>query len=197
MGTLFYVDMTLRPDQDIPLHFLMGKLMSVIHSACVDCEHAHGFVNFGVGFPQYSRKSKSLGRIIRLFASDSVTLPKVISDNRILRFSDYLQIDEIKQSPSKCQGHVQYRRVQYKSGKDRLIRRYAKRHNIDLDIAKDFYTHFSRPEADLPYLVLESSSSKQQFRLYIDEVLQPRDEGKPIFSSYGLTKGGSLPYFES
>ena len=197
MGTaLYYEDLILLPNQEISVSFLMGKVISALHLICIESEHATGAVNIGLAFPRYSKEKRSLGDVVRLYAHNPDTLRNSSSDSRILRLDDYMRKGEIAPVPADIHGYVQYRRVQFKENMARLIRRHAKRHDMDINQAKDLYTDYKVPTNNLPYVVLNSLSSQQRFRLYIDEVkLEGGNDSTPVFSSYGLTKSGVLPYF--
>ena len=197
MGTtLYYEDLILLPDQEISVSFLMGKVISALHLICIESEHAIGAVNIGLAFPRYSKEKRSLGNVVRLYAQNPDTLRNSSSDSRIRRLDDYIRKGGITPVPSVVQGYVQYRRMQFKENKARLIRRHAKRHDLDINQAAKQYTDYKIPANDLPYVTLNSLSSQQRFRLYIDEVrLETKNDNNLVFSSYGLTKSGVLPYF--
>ena len=190
-----YEDLVLRPDQDISSVFLMEKVMSALHLICVESEQKYGMVNIGLGFPQYNKEKKSLGQIIRLFSHDSSILHNLSSDIRLQRLEDYIQKGEICPIPTTLRGYVQYQRMQFKENKDRLIRRFAKRHHMDIKLAENKYQECKKPVINLPYVTLTSSSSKKRFRLYIKESSLTENSSPLVFSSYGLTKSGVLPYF--
>ena len=194
--TLYYEDLILLPNQEIPVSFLMGKVISALHLICIESEHATGAVNIGLAFPRYSKEKRSLGNVVRLYAHNPDTVRNSSSDSRILRLDDYIRKGEITSVPSAVQGYVQYRRMQFKENKARLIRRHARRHDLDINQAAKQYTDYKIPANDLPYVTLNSLSSQQRFRLYIDEVrLETKNDNTLVFSSYGLTKSGVLPYF--
>ncbi len=195
MGRLYYEDLYLLANQDIAANFLMSKVMSSLHLICVENARQSGSFNLGIGFPQYSKEKKSLGAVIRLYSEDSSLLAKTAGDNRLRRLEDYIKINEVKEAPESPLGYKQYRRVQFKENKERLMRRYAKRHQTDIQQAQKDYAGFTPKKNNLPYIVLDSLSSGHRFRLYIEEVQQKEDAGAPVFNSYGLTSSGSLPAF--
>ncbi len=197
MGTFYYKDLILLPNQEVSAAFLMGKVISVLHLICVEDEHRTGSVNTGIGFPGYNKEERTLGNLVRLFAANPDILHNSSSDRRLLRLDDYLKQGDIQPVPDTVQGYVQYRRVQFKENKERLVRRYAKRHNMDIKQAMKVYADYKNPANDLPYVTLDSLSSGQRFRLYINEVLQTDNTNPPVFNNYGLTKSGFLPYFDS
>lgn len=194
MEIVCYEDLILKSVQEISVTFLMEKVMSALHMICVESEHTYGFVNFGVGFPQYNMEKKSLGHIIRLFATKDDILQKLSSDTRLVRLDDYVQKGEISPIPT-LDGYVQYRRVQFKENKDRLVRRYAKRHQTNLKLTESRYSEYKRCSSTLPYITMDSLSSRQRFKLYIKELTLRENSSPLVFNSYGLTKSGALPHF--
>ena len=197
MRTLYYQDLILLPNQEVSSTFLMGKVISALHLIFVEDEHKTGCVNIGLGFPRFNREKRTLGNIVRLYASSPDILLNSSCNSRLLRLTDYIKKGEIQPIPNIVQGYVQYRRIQFKENKERLVRRYAQRHHVDMKQAEKEYSCYKNPENNLPYVTLDSLSSGQRFRLYIDEVLQVENNNTLVFSSYGLIKSGALPYFSN
>lgn len=195
MNKLYYLDIKLLSDQEVTSSFLMEKIMSAFHLIFVETERNNGSFKIGIGFPLYNKTKRELGNILRLYADSSFILENAIKDNRIKKFNDYLITSDIKITPETVHGYSQFRRVQFKENKERLVRRFARRHKTDIDLAEKEYVSFSPQKSELPYIVLDSKSSGHRFKLYIDEVYQEKNTGLPVFNSYGLTKTGSLPIF--
>lgn len=185
------------PNQEVPVNFLIKKVMTVIHLICVESEHCTGAVNLGLGFPQYNKEEKNLGSVIRLFAYSYDILRNATCDHRMQRLDDYIRKGEILEVPSDIREYVQYKRIQFKTNKERLMRRYAKRHNMDIGQVENLYVGYSSQKENLPYVMMDSLSSGLRFRLYIDEVKQLENSSPLIFNCYGLTVSGSLPYFNN
>lgn len=195
MNKLFYKELTLLPDQEIATNFLMSKVMSALHLVCVEFEHRSGVVKLGIGFPEYSKEKRTLGNKVRLFATTSEVLDRTTGNSRLQHLGEYLRIGALRRTPDSVNGYVQYLRVQFKENKERLIRRYVQRHQMDLEETEKLYSNFKRPEPNLPYVTMNSLSSGQRFKLYISMVIQTSENGVPVFNSYGLIKTGSLPLF--
>ena len=136
-----------------------------------------------------------MGGIVRLFAHHPEILSNLSSDVRLIRLDDYIQKGEILPVPDTIQEFVQYQRVQFKENKERLVRRYAQRHQMDINQARKKYADYINPVNNIPYVTLNSLSTGQRFNLYVDEVLQASNTESLAFNSYGLTKFGALPYF--
>ena len=194
---LYYQDLVLLANQEVSPSFLMSKVINALHLILVEGEHKTGSINIGVAFPRYNKKKPTLGNIVRLFAYHTDVLSNLCSESRLLRLSDYIQKREILPVPDSVKEFVQYHRVQLKGNKERLMRRYAKRHQIDINQAEKVYASYNIPENDIPYVMINSLSTKQRFNLYVDEVLQAKNTESLVFDSYGLTKLGVLPYFDA
>lgn len=195
MEKLYYQDLILLANQEVSTNFLMSKVISALHLILIESEHNTGSIKMGVAFPRYCKEKRTLGNIVRLFAHRTDILSNLSSDSRLLRLDDYIQKGEVLPVPDTVQEFVQYQRVQLKDNKERLVRRYAKRHQMDINQAEKKYAGYINPVNNLPYVVLNSLSTGQRFRLYIDEVLQPQNTEPLVFNSYGLTKVGVLPHF--
>ena len=94
-------------------------------------------VPIGVSFPEYviGEKYSVLGGKLRLFAQDEATLAQFDAAKWLSRLSDYVHCTSIRPLPERLTGYAIYQREQPKTNKERLARRYAKRHNIDYDTA--------------------------------------------------------------
>lgn len=195
MKKLYYQDLILLANEEVSTNFLMSKVISALHLILIEGEHTTGSINIGVAFPGYCKEKRTLGNIVRLFALHTDILSNLSSDSRLCRLDDYIQKGEILPVPDTVQEFVQYQRVQLKENKERLVRRYAKRHQIDINQAEKKYAGYINPVNNLPYVILNSLSTGQRFKLYVDEVLQSKNTEPLIFNSYGLAKSGVLPYF--
>lgn len=195
MKKLYYQDLILLANQEVSTNFLMSKVISALHLVLVEDEHNTGCINIGIAFPGYSKEKRTLGGIVRLFAHHPEILSNLSSDVRLIRLDDYIQKGEILPVPDTIQEFVQYQRVQFKENKERLVRRYAQRHQMDINQARKKYADYINPVNNIPYVTLNSLSTGQRFNLYVDEVLQASNTESLAFNSYGLTKFGALPYF--
>ena len=195
MKKLYYQDLFLQADQEVSSNFLMSKVISALHLVLVEEEHNTGSINIGIAFPGYSKKKRTLGSIVRLFAHHPDILSNLSSDARLIRLDDYIQKGEIHPVPDTVQEFVQYQRIQFKENKERLVRRYAQRHQMDINQARKRYANYTNPVNNIPYVTLNSLSTGQRFNLYVDEVLPAKKTEFLAFNSYGLTKFGALPYF--
>ena len=115
--------------------------------------------------------------------------------------------------PEKVSGYATYQREQPKTNKERLARRYAKRHNLDYETALNGIINLNAPSPDqdgyktqfrycdmpqknipTPFIRLKSLSSEQTFCLWIKKTVVAEPAGT-TFSSYGLSATSTVPEF--
>ena len=69
----YYQDLTLIPEEEIPLHFLWEKVYQQLHLALVE-RLENGKSRVGVSFPKYSKEGRSLCNKLRLLALEKSNL---------------------------------------------------------------------------------------------------------------------------
>lgn len=207
----FYQELTLLPQEEIPIHFLWSKIFQQLHLGLLEMQDGQGRVPIGISFPEYviGEKYSVLGGKLRLFAMDQATLTKFDVIKWLSRLSDYVHCTSIRPVPEKVTGYVIYQREQPKTNTERLARRYAKRHNVDFETAlnstidltgkstlnrnyKTQFRYFDRPNKDIttPFIRLKSLSSGHAFCLWVKKTAVTEAVGN-TFSSYGLSSKGS------
>ena len=167
----FYQEITIIPNHEIDKYFIFSKLFTQIHLALTSIKEIEGDKEkspAGVSFPEYKVGKKSdLGSKLRLFSLNEVTLQNLDIRKWLSQLSDYIHISSIREVPQKIDGYVTFSRHQPKINKERLARRYAKRHNISYDSALDFYKEMNEELSELPFIKLKSLSSKNVFSLHV------------------------------
>jgi CRISPR-associated endonuclease Csy4 len=133
----YYQEMTLLPNPEVNIHFLWSKAMQQIHLGLVEMQNVDLHIPMGLSFPRYvlNEKGGYIGDRCRLFAPDESVLAQFDAVKWLSRLSDYVHCTGIRTVPEKLTGYSTYKRVQPKTNPQRLARRYAKRHNLDLDTA--------------------------------------------------------------
>jgi len=228
----FYMEITLLPNPEVGIHFLWSKIYQQIHLGLVEMQDDQKRVPIGVSFPEYVVGGRSqlpashdartslcidkysvLGGKLRLFAEDEATLAKFDAAKWLARLSDYVHCTGIRPVPEKLKGHAVYQREQPKTNKERLARRYAKRHGVDLETAlyseidltvkpppnKDYKTQFRycdmpQKAVTTPFIRLQSLSGGQTFCLWIKKTVVAKPSGA-AFSRYGLSAVSTVPEF--
>lgn len=211
----YYQELSLLPQEEINIHFLWSKVFQQIHLGFVEMQDDQKWLPIGVSFPEYvvGENYSVLGGKLRLFAQDETTLTRFDASKWLARLSDYVHCTGIRPVPEKLIGYAIYQREQPKTNKERLARRYAKRHNGDYAMALNStidLTDKSTPNADYkmqfrycempkknistPFIRLKSLSSGQTFCLWIKKNVIAEPSGT-AFSTYGLSATASVPEF--
>jgi CRISPR-associated endonuclease Csy4 len=184
-----YFDIRLRPDPEFGPQQLMGALFSKLHRALVESNSQ----DIGVSFPEVQPKRPTLGGHLRLHGESSA-LQRLAATNWLVGMRDHIQVGEIQAIPSK----VSYRtvsRVQVKSNAERIRRRQMRRHGLS-----EAEVHERMPDLvdvllALPFVSIQSRSTKQTFRLFIEHSAS-QDVAQPgVFNFYGLGNGVTIPWF--
>ena len=192
-----YQELTLLQHEDVPLFALWGKVYVQIHLALTELQAALGAGKVGVAFPEYRFDAEAqighLGRKLRVFADDAAVLQQLNLAQHLRRYADYVQLSAVAAVPAE-HGLACYARVQVKSGAERATRRLIKRHpelNYETELAR---LQALSVHSALPFIQLNSLSSKQAFRLFIAKseatVVQTGD-----FGTYGLSNSATVPDF--
>ncbi len=211
----FYCEITLLPNPEVNSHFLWSKVYQQLHLGLVELQDGQKQVLIGISFPEYKvgEKFSLLGEKCRLFAQDEAILMQFNAGKWLARLSDYVHCTSIRPVPDKVIGYATYQRVQPKTNKERLARRYAKRHQLDFETALNGTVNLtgdSQPSAayksqfrycdmlpkpiPLPFIRLKSLSSEQTFCLWIKKTEASQPSGSS-FNSYGLSATTTVPEF--
>ena len=212
----FYLEITLLPNPEVGINFLWSKVFQQIHLGLVEIQDDQGRVPIGLSFPDYvtGEKFSLLGGKLRLLAKNEVTLSQFNATKWLSRLNDYVHCTSIRQVPEKITGYAIYQREQAKTNKERLARRYAKRHNVDYETAlngtidlltdkapanadyKMQFRYCDMPQKNLPtpFIRLKSESSEQMFCLWIKKTVFTEPSGM-VFGSYGLSAESTVPEF--
>ena len=192
--TKYYQELMLLPVSDVNNNFLWKKVFKQIHLALVENKIGQNVSSIGIGFPEYNAKEYCLGRKLRLFAQDQITLEQLKCGVWLNRLKDYVYSGSICLVPAKVQGYACFKQIKPKSSKERLARRRAKRKGETLEQALLSYQDFKEQRSSLPYLTMVSETTGQNFRLFIEkELVQEPYEGN--FSCYGLSHQSTIPLF--
>lgn len=183
-----YIDIRLRPDPEFSPPLLLNALHAKLHRALV----AQQREDIGVSFPSAKAKPATLGDHLRLHGSQAA-LAQLMASNWLSGMHDHVAISDATPTPAQTQ-HREVRRIQCKSSPERLRRRLIKRQDISEAQAREQIPDSAARTLALPFLTLRSLSTGQQFRLFIEHRKTPAAvEGK--FNAYGLSNGGTVPWF--
>ena len=192
-----YQELTLLQHEEVPLFALWGKVYVQIHLALTELQAALGTGKVGVAFPEYrfdaAVQMGRLGSKLRVFADDAAILQQLNLSQHLRRYADYVQLSAVAAVPAE-HGLACYARVQVKSGAERATRRLIKRHpelNYETELAR---LQALSVHSALPFIQLNSLSSKQTFRLFIAKTAAMAAQTGD-FGSYGLSNTATVPDF--
>ena len=195
-----YIELTLLPNLEIPLHFIWGKVYQQIHLALVENKIGANESAVGVAFPEYDAVEYSLGTKLRLFASDEQTLEQLQCAKWLNRLNDYVHISNIRAVPENVEGHACFKQIKPKGSKENLARRRAKRNGETLEQAFAHFKGYQIERSRLPYINMHSETNGHRFRLFIEK--QSTEQAQAgTFNCYGLSsrapgKQATVPWFE-
>ena len=184
-----YLDIRLLPDPEFPPSMLMNALFAKLHCALVDLDSTA----IGVSFPGHSLEPLTLGQRLRLHG-EARALTNLTSRDWLRGMRDHTGLHGPARIPAGAM-HRAVRRVQAKSSPERLRRRLIQRKGIDHAAAREAIPDQAAERLDLPFVTLQSRSSGQTFRLFIEHgPAQPEPTLGPL-SHYGLGRGATVPWF--
>ncbi len=181
----YYIDIKVLPDPE----FTTPVLLNALYAKCHRIIGQEGNGEVGVSFPHHK---KTLGDLLRLHGSQN-QLTQLMEKNWLKGLGDYTHKSNILPIPSS----VQYRtvaRIQKKSPHNKRKRVIAKGWCTEAEALEKFKNE-EQIELKLPYAQLKSLSKKTTIRLFIQhgELMKNSMTGK--FSSYGLSRTATIPWF--
>lgn len=184
-----YIELQLLPDPEFPATTLMNALFAKLHRGLV----SSGEGRIGISFPGAGGKAVGLGERMRLhgLAGD---LEQLMSVNWLQGMRDHVACGSISKVPLTA-GHRIVRRVQAKSSPERARRRLISRKGISPEAATQAIPDSTAEKLDLPYVLLSSQSTRQQFPLFIEQLPLQKDALPGSFNAYGLSMGATVPWF--
>lgn len=184
-----YIDIRLLPDPEFPATTLMNALFGKLHRGLV----AHGEGRIGVSFPDVKDNSRSLGNRLRLHGT-ALDLHGLTQVDWLSGMRDHVTVHAAAQIPAGA-GHRIVRRVQAKNSPARERRRLIARKGIGQKEAEIAIPDQCAEHLDLPYAVLNSHSTGQQFRIFIEQRPVQDKPSAGAFSAYGLSSTATIPWF--
>jgi CRISPR-associated endonuclease Csy4 len=182
-----YIDIKIRRDPEFATPQLMSALFAKLHKAFVQIENR----GIGVSFPK--AEPNGLGDVLRLHGSAGA-LQRLMELPWLVGIRDHIHLSSIEVVPVEVQ-YRQLQRIQAKSNPERLRRRAMRRHKIDAEEAAKRIPDSAVELVNLPYVRMNSTSTNQQFRVFIRQgpLLQAPVQGP--FNAYGLSATATIPWF--
>lgn len=184
-----YIDIRLLPDPEFAAPMLMNALFAKLHRGLVD----HGQGDVGVSFPDIQQRSRNLGMRLRLHGTETA-LVRLMSAGWLQGMRDHIELRDVAAVPADAM-HRPVRRVQAQSSPERLRRRLMNRRGIDYETAAQAIPDSASERLTLPYVTLTSSSTGQQFRLFIQHGPMVSTPAFGCFTHYGLSSTATVPWF--
>jgi len=184
-----YIELQLLPDPEFPANMLMNALFAKLHRGLV----SGGEGRVGISFPDVEQKGVGLGARLRLHGT-AADLEHLMSANWLQGMRDHLSCSPVSPVPANA-AHRIVRRVQAKSSPERERRRLIARKGISAEAAMQAIPDSAAELLRLPYLLLASQSTQQQFRLFVEHLPVQKEAVKGTFSAYGLSSTGTVPWF--
>ncbi|XZE46369.1 type I-F CRISPR-associated endoribonuclease Cas6/Csy4 [Pirellulaceae bacterium SH467] len=208
---LFYQEIHVPFHVGLSVGSLMSLAMNQIHFDLVRIAKGQQSCNVGISFPGYADFSKDnpsgraddtvepklppIGDRIRLFAKTQSELEELGIPGTLTRFSDYLDISDIRPLKRRNISWSIFKRSQPTGSPERLARRRMKRFGGSADEAMEHFAGMAPTILRLPYLDMQSHSTKKRFRLFIERKPQLGMSGRWEFSTYGLSASIAVPDF--
>ena len=181
----YYLDITLKPDPEMPVKQLLNMIYTKFHKALYDMNSK----TIGVSFPHYQ---VMLGDMIRIHGSEA-DLNRLQQLNWIGGMNGYSTIGEITPVPSISK----YRTVSRKQTtmSQSKLKRLQKRGSITEDEVKNYKAKMFSKGLDNPFIELVSASNGHRHRRYIEfgPLSDIPREGQ--FDQFGLSKTATVPWF--
>lgn len=184
-----YVDIHLLPDPEVAPHQLMSHLFSRLHGRLARGQ----FTQVAVSFPGYDLMPVTLGNKLRLVAP-AQELATLLAVDWLAALRDHVHIADGQSVPANAKA-CQLRRVQAKSSPERLRRRQMRRHGLSPEQARAQVPDHCAERLPLPFVTVASSSTEQQFRLFLQLVPAPEGPLPGSFNAYGLSAQATIPWF--
>lgn len=189
-----YLEITIKPQAEIPLYFLWEKVFQQIHLALVEVQDEKGKVPVGISFPDYDARQFQLGCKLRLFADNNVVLEKLAISKWLNSLRDYVHLNPIENVPERLSRHACFRHVKMKGNKEKLARRRVKRKGETFQQALAHYSDYKEQTSGLPFINMNSQTTGHRFRLFIEKkIMEQPQEG--YYSCYGLSRTTTVPLF--
>lgn len=187
----YYIDIHLRPDPDFPPVILMGVLYSKLHRALYDLRSD----DIGVSFPDHKTgvRVRTPGERLRVHGQKN-RLQKLMSIAWLAGMREHVMLEAIQPVP----GEVRYRLVrrrQFNTGNPSRIKRYAQRHDIGVEEARQLMEKPALRQITLPFVQISSRSTGQRFALFIEHGQLQSQPALGRFNHYGLSTEATVPWF--
>ncbi|MDT8893133.1 type I-F CRISPR-associated endoribonuclease Cas6/Csy4 [Halomonas sp. I1] len=186
-----YLDIRLRPDPEFPAAMLMNALYSKLHRALYDLQAD----DIGVSLPDHKTgvRARTPGGRLRLHAQQS-RLEELMALSWLAGMRDHVALSDIAPIPEEASHRCVVRR-QFNTGGPSRVKRYARRHDISEEEARQCMSAPAERKISLPFVQVNSRSSGQRFALFIEHGNLQAEPTTGRFNHYGLSREATVPWF--
>lgn len=185
-----FVDIYVQHNPEIPDIVVLNSVFETLHRTL----SAAKMTGVGISFPDAAADRNNLGSRLRLHGSNAA-LSDLMTRKWLVSMLDYVSVSSVTPVPIGTHQHRCVSRVQVKSSPERLRRRMMKRHNVDESTAVARIPDGGGKILSLPFLQITSTSTKQRFKLFIQQGPLMEEQVLGCFNSYGLSKQATIPWF--
>jgi CRISPR-associated endonuclease Csy4 len=173
------------------MNHLWEKIFPQVHLALVGLD-ADDAGKVGISWPNYrfDDNRRSIGNKLRLFAEKKEQLESLNLISLLERLSDYVHVRSVAAVPENVRFGYFYR-INIGESRNKLAKRYAKRHDTTEESALKRYPVDNRIRRKEPFIRLQSMSSGDKFKLIIGFKDEPAEVKGSYNKSYGLSFAGT------
>jgi len=183
-----HVDLRVLPSPEIAQFHLMNALFGKLHRALA----GHDGRDIGVSFPHVG--PHQLGDLLRLHGT-ARALDMLLARPWLGGVGAHVELSGLLRVPAHTR-HRCVRRVQAQSSAARLRRRLMRRHGCTEAEAHQRIGDDVEQQLDLPFVSVQSVSTGQAFRLFIDHGPVTEIAIAGPFNAYGLSQAATtVPWF--
>jgi len=191
----YYQEIKILPDAEMRENLLLNKTVTKLHKALHDQKQTA----IGVSFPNFNLK---LGDTIRLHGNQN-DLQTLQDSNWLGGLSGYCDVSEIMPVPENIKGYRTISRIQPTMTEAKLKKRIDYQQiNGDLKNKEDIDAYKKQYKAkmfsvslDNPYLELQSTSTGELYRIFINFGDIQNEPVTGEFNRFGLSKTATVPWF--
>lgn len=191
----FFAEIDLCQVIDISPYYIWSRIFFDLHNIFVGMQDTEGNIQIGISMPEYDKYHVKLGNKLRLHSKLSSKLEIIDLPTVLKKYMEYISLSPIRQVPKNIKGYAIYKRIQKKGNYLKLARRKAKRTSMSVEEAISCYDKYRETQLKMPYIKIKSSSTGQDFSLFINKILIDQANSLWTFNTYGLSDGSTVPEF--
>jgi len=184
-----YVDIRVLPAPELVPAHVVNAVANKLHLMLARLH----ITDVGMCFPRFTLDPISLGNTLRLHGNRA-RLRELLDLNWLTGLLDYVEASAVLPVPATAM-HRTVRRVQTRSSAERVRRRQMRRHGWTEQEARERVPASIERRLNFPYLSLQSRSTGQPFRLFIDHQDCTSAPKSGDFNAYGLSAVATVPWF--